>query len=228
MKSLRELVQVDDPAWPEVQRLISRCPHPVEVLEPDTDHREHVLLTMQNSLGSTLGAVIWHTGGVLVDHGWLRILGSGCRQLQRDVLHWAAHLGWWSARDLPPRAPLVAEDVLGGLFALNWGQIDPDTGLNEVFYFAPDALAWECLHAGYSAFLSSMLSGGTAEFYRELHWDGWESEVSRLGSDQGVSVWPPPWTKEGKDLSRVRRRPVPIREIVDVQFDIARQLKNGS
>jgi hypothetical protein len=227
-KSLSELVQVDDPAWPELQRLISNCPQPVQVLEPDIHRRERALLNIQNSLASTLGAVIWHTGGVLVDHGWLRILGSGCHKLQRDVFHWATHLGWWTAQDLPPGAPVVADDVLGGLFALNWGQIDPDTGINEVFYFAPDTLGWECLHTGYSAFFSSMLSGGTVEFYKGLRWDGWEIEVSRLTPDQGVSAWPPPWTKEGKDLSLVSRRPVLLREIVGMQFDFARQLQNGS
>lgn len=228
MKSLSELLQVDDPAWPEIQSLISRCPQPVQVLEPDTSHREHALLNMQNSLGSTLGAVIWHTGGILVDHGWLRILGSRSQHLQRDVLHWAAHLGWWTARDLPPRAPIVAEDVVGGLFALNWGQINPATGINEIFYFAPDTLSWECFHAGYSEFLNTMLSGQIAEFYQGLRWDGWELEVSRLAPDQGVSVSPPLWTKEGKDVSRVSRRPVPLREIVEMQFDFARQLENGS
>jgi len=228
MKSLSELVQVDDPAWPELQRLISNCPQPVQVLEPDTHHRERVLLNMQNSLASTLGAVIWHTGGILVDHGWLRILGSGCPRLQRDVLHWATHLGWWITGDLPPRALIVAEDVLGGLFALNWGQIDPTTGINQIFYFAPDTLGWECLHAGYSQFLSSMLSGQIADFYRELRWDGWELDSSRLATDQGVSAWPPPWTKEGKDLSQVSRRAVPLREIIEVQFDFARQLEKGS
>lgn len=226
-RSLRELSQVDDPAWPELQRLISGCPQPVRVLKADTGHREHVLVSVQSSIGSALGGVVWHTGGVLVDHGWLRILGSGCHQLPRTVLSWAAQLGW-TTRGVPPGALVVADDVLGGLFALNWGQIDPDTGINEVFYFAPDSLRWEPLLAGYSAFLCYMLSGGISEFYRDVRWDGWDMEVSRLALDQGVSTSPPPWTKHGKDLSKVSRRPVPLRELVETHFDFARQLGNGS
>lgn len=226
MRDLGELLKHDNPAWPEVQTLIADCPHPVEVVPPQTDQREEVLLTMQNSLGSTLGAVIWHTGGVAIDHGWVRLLGSGGTRLSRTPLYWADTLGWWENKALPPGAPVIAEDILGGLFALNWGQIDQSAGINDVFYFAPDTLEWESLNLGYTALMTVLLTDRLATFYKDLRWDGWEAEVSALGPDQGISAWPPPWTKEGRDVSAVSRRAVPIREIIEMQFDIAKQL-NG-
>ncbi|MFK7885159.1 MAG: DUF2625 family protein [Phycisphaerales bacterium] len=226
-RTLDELLGVQDPAWGEVESLITGCPHHVEALAPDVSLREEVLLVMQNSIGSALGAVIWHTGGIVIDQGWLRVLGCGGPRLSRNVLSWADHLGWWFDRELPPGAPVIADDVLGGLFALNWGQIDPRIGINNIFYFAPDRLDWEPLDLGYSAFLRLVLSDRLAGFYRDHRWDGWESEVSFLAFDRGLSVVPPLWTREGKDLSLVNRRSVPIREIVEMQFEFRRQLNGG-
>lgn len=228
MRSLTELLKHDNPAWPEVEALIADCPHPVEVVPPQIAQRDEVLLKMQNSLGSTLGAVIWNTGGVAIDHGWVRLLGSGGTRLPRTPLYWADGLGWWVNKSIPPGAPVIAEDVLGGLFAVNWGQIDQSARINDVFYFAPDTLEWESLDLGYSALMTVLLTDRLATFYKGLRWDGWEAEVSALSPDQGISAWPPPWTKEGRDVSAVSRRPVPIREIVEMQFDFKRQLSEQS
>ena len=207
--------------------MISACPHPVEVLPPRAADRERVLLSVQSSLGSALGTVIWQTGGILIDHGWLRVLGSGSDRIPRTLLHWSTHLPGWVHADQALTAPVIAEDVLGGMFSLNWGQIDGSSSINEIFYFAPDSLRWEPLSIGYSGFLRMMLSEKIGEFYQDLRWDGWEIEVSRLSPDQGVSASPPPWTREGKNLSVVRRRPAPIREVVEMQIEIARQLGRG-
>lgn len=38
---------------------------------------ETALLATQVTTRSPMGAVVYHTGGILVDHGWIRILGAG-------------------------------------------------------------------------------------------------------------------------------------------------------
>ena len=35
-----------------------------------------------------MGAVIFETGGILIDEGWLRILGSGHPRLPRSLPDW--------------------------------------------------------------------------------------------------------------------------------------------
>ncbi len=76
MRSCSEL-RSSDPAWPIVLEWVAGCPHPVQVLDPDPDRAKACLVAMQVSDGSVLGGLGANSGGVLVDHGWLRLLGSG-------------------------------------------------------------------------------------------------------------------------------------------------------
>jgi len=41
-------------------------------------NRKSALVAVQVTTRSPMGAIIYETGGILVDHGWIRILGSGC------------------------------------------------------------------------------------------------------------------------------------------------------
>jgi hypothetical protein len=43
------------------------------------------------------------------------------------------------------------------------------------------------------------------------------------GGDRTLGLYPPPWTQEGKNLATVSRRPVPAREVWDLQQELARQ-----
>jgi hypothetical protein len=42
--------------------------------------------------------------------------------------------------------------------------------------------------------MEQMLSGATVKFYAELRWAGWESAAELLEFDQGLTVYPPPFT----------------------------------
>lgn len=59
-----------------------------------------------------------------------------------------------------------------------------------------------------------MLTGAMVEFYKGVRWPGWETEVATIRLDQGLSLWPPPCTVEGKDLSAVSRRAISLKELV--------------
>lgn len=71
-----------------------------------------------------------------------------------------------------------------------------------------------------------MLGGATTAFYESLRWPGWESEVAVLRPDQGLSLYPFPFTQEGKDVSACARQAVPFTELIDLHNDLAKQL-NG-
>lgn len=120
---------------------------------------------------------------------------------------------------------LVADDVLGGFFAVNGGAFGPTT-LGKIYYFAPDNLDWEALDFGYSDFLFFCFSGNLANFYDGQRWQEWHKEVSQLNGSQGISCVPFLFTKEGKDLNKVSRKPVPIEELWQLHNDLRRQL-NG-
>src|SRR5215212_2925025 len=89
MQSLQELIYQDDPGWPLVQRWLAESTNSVEVLPPpDAASRERALLEAQVTTRSPMGAVIYESGGILVDHGWLRILGAGHPRLPRSLSSW--------------------------------------------------------------------------------------------------------------------------------------------
>jgi hypothetical protein len=219
VRPLSDLLSPDS-AWPLVQQWQREAKNTVEILPVDRTRAEAVLPAVQVTTRSPMGAIIWESGGILVDHGWVRVLGAGCDRLDGDIARWNG-LGDRALRPPTPGAFLVAHDAVGGVFAINGGALGPG---NDVFYFAPDSLRWESLKRGYSDFVRFLFDGDLPRFYASFRWNGWERELAKLGGDQGLSMYPPPWTKEGKDPARVSRGVVPMTELMEMQVDVARQL----
>jgi hypothetical protein len=190
------------------------------VIAPDVDRREEVLTGLQVTVASTLGAFAWNCGMVLVDHGWVRLVGSGLGSV--SGLH-AAILN-----DAPNGARfegiVVAYDVLGGRFAIH-GRGLSDVEPEEIVYWGPDTLDWSPLGFGHSAFVDFVVSERLAGFYGDLRWHGWERDSLATEPDHGLGAYPPPWTVEGKGPG-VSRRPVPIEELVASAEDFAVQMSS--
>lgn len=72
--------------------------------------------------------------------GRLRILGSGCKRLNRGIYDFTLGKSFAEARRMPSYL-LVADDVLGGFFAINGGAFAGEAG--NVFYYAPGSGEWE-------------------------------------------------------------------------------------
>lgn len=203
---------MEQSAWAEISALVATAPYPVTVLPADAQRAAASLATLGISTRSWLGAVVANCAGLTIDHGWLRVLGCGHERLQ-DV-----------ATQMDPDAGrlAVAFDVMGGQFV--WSRARPDVP-PTVHYFGPEDLAWQDLELGYGDWLHAMLAGAMTQFYDGgLRWPGWEAEVASVALDQGISTLPPPWTREGKDLSSVSRKPIRLAELVSVHQDVARQL----
>lgn len=75
MRPLAALIDVDDPALPLIRELAASSGDAV-ILAPDEDVHEKVLLRLQVTTRSVLGAVGYETGGILVDAGRIRVLGG--------------------------------------------------------------------------------------------------------------------------------------------------------
>ena len=229
VRDLSELTAVEDPAWPHLAEMIAGSPIDVQVLAGEPAECTAALLQLQVTTRSWLGAVTMSTGGLLADHGWLRIYGgarapSGLPGLAQVNGFPATPASDWR----PDRGLVIAHDVLGGAYALNpaepaaWGR---PGGPGEVVYFAPDSMTWAPLGAGHGAWLSWILSGGLDQFYQDLRWPGWEAESAALAPAQGISVFPPLWSAEARqDLAATSRRPVPMRELLGLHAEFHRQL----
>lgn len=218
-RSADELAAVDDPAWPVVSRLLDHA-GTATALEVDPERGRRVLVSLQVTSRSYLGALALNTGGILADHGWFRLLGGGSDHM--DDLASANNLHGEEGSDEPPPFLLVGFDALGGRFAIDGGGLGVAAG--EVCYFGPDTLSCGGLGGGHADFVTAAISGALSQTFAPLRWSGWQDEIATLRSDQGLAVYPPPFAREGQDIAAASRRAVPVRELFYFYDESARQL----
>ena len=210
MRSLDELIDPSDDAWPLIEEWIFEATSKAEVLPCEPAAGQATLLALQVTTRSPLGAIALRCGGLLVDHGWLRILGAGNPSIGGGLINWNPSLGG------PPLDPpldgalVVAYDIIGGFFAINGNRWETKVG--DLHYFAPDTHQWEAFDLGYSAFLSWAMSSQLEGFYADFRWPGWAREVASIGPDQALSV-APPLGFDSTPVSERSRLAVPAREL---------------
>jgi hypothetical protein len=225
VREIAELVEVDDPGWPVVTEALADVDH--VVLPPDVSACRATLLQLQVTARSLLGAVVLNSGGLVLHHGWLRVYGGSGGSLPS-----LAEVNGFPASFDPSWAPeaglVLAHDVLGGVFALNGGNPERfgrpgDPG--QVVYFAPDTLEWETFDGGHGHWLMWMLDGGLPEYYATTFWPSWRAEVANLGPRDGITTYPPLWSKEGSEnIAATSREAVPMRELLSFHADTCGQL----
>jgi uncharacterized protein DUF2625 len=214
MRQFSELLDEADSAWPMVRTWIRDARNPVEALPARDPDRVDALVAAQVTTHSTMGAIIYETGGLLIDSGWLRILGSGHPRLRRSLPGWNDGRSVRQPGELPSFL-LIGDDVLGGFFAINGGGLG--LGTRNVCYFAPDRHEWEDLERGYTEFLQWTLVGELDQFYAGFRWPGWADEVRMLDGDTAYSIYPPLWS-EGPSIQNRIRRAIPIAELYDMSI----------
>jgi hypothetical protein len=157
--------------------------------------------------------VAYDTGGLLIDHGWLRVLGSGHPKLARNIVDWN--------EERSSGFLLVADDVVGGFFALNGGGLGEDAG--AMYYWAPETLRWESLEIGYSDFLEWASTDRLRVFYAGSRWSGWEADVQAIPADQCFNFDPFLWAKEGS-VHTSSRKAVGVAEQYALNAELASTL----
>lgn len=214
-RTVAELVDEDEPGWPLVQEWIDEAVVPVEVL-PQSETWATEIEALQVTTRSPMGAIAHASGGLLVDGGWLKVLGASDPKLPWSISGLTRELGFWPDPEGPPPLLVVAVDVLGGVFAIDGGQLGAP---GHVHYFAPDDPDWLDCDARYSAWLSASLGGGLDQFYADLRWDGCKEELAALQPDQGIHIYPPPWSEESKPLEKTSRRAISLLELIKSNFE---------
>ncbi|WP_233507896.1 DUF2625 family protein [Spongiactinospora gelatinilytica] len=228
---LHELIDGNDPAWPLLQEEFATTSVPLQVFAGDPEQGRSCLLQLQVSVESYLGALALHSGGLILDCGWLRVFG-GSSMTGVDALPSLAQINRFPAVFDPGWRPIdgliVGQDILGGVFALNGhdpGAAERPGAPGEVLYFAPESLEWEALEMGYGTWVNWLLSGRLEGFYDGLRWPGWQAEASVLTLAQGIAVHPFLWSKEAHtDLPSTSRRAVPMSELLRLNIDFCRKL----
>jgi hypothetical protein len=210
-QKLDELINKAEPAWPELQQLLKAAKNHVEVLPAKDPQRADALVAAQVTTRSPMGAIVYETGGLLVDHGWIRILGSGHEKLPRSLPQWNIEVGVAQNGERPPFV-LIADDVVGGFYALDGGELGKE---GNVFYFPPDNLEWEDTETGYKDFLHFCLNGKLDKFYENHRWPGWKLEVSKLPGDQGIQIVPYLWN-EGPSIENRKHSQVPVKQLYNM------------
>jgi len=219
-RSVAELLNAVDPAWPVLRDRLAEAGERVLVLPRERPDAERTLHHVQVTVGSSLGAIAYETGGVLIDSGWLRLHGAGSPRMLGSLRSWSD--GSVDLFGLSGRAIVVAHDAVGGFFALNGGAFDGNPG--DVHYLSPHSLQWEDLELGYSDFLSWAIEGDLEDFYADSRWPGWREQVAPLSGDQAILIYPPLWAAEGGDLMDRTRKPVPVIELWGLSHEWRTQL----
>lgn len=180
MKKLEELLDQHS-AWLILQDWFAQAKNHYEILKSYPEDAQTALVGMQLSTRSPLGAIVYETGGILIDHGWLRILGSGNEKLPRGLFDWNFGKTFKQSGEQPSHL-LIADDAIGGYFAINAGGLGKEIG--KVFYHHPVKKTWQNTQLGYSEFLGWTLAGDLADFYRELRWENWQTDIEKLQGHQ--------------------------------------------
>jgi hypothetical protein len=212
MHILQELTNTNEPGWELVKPWIDLAKNNVEILPRTQQLAEEALVDMQITTRSLMGAIVYETGGLIIDNGWLRILGSGCDRMKRSLPSWNKGKTFSEFGEPAPYL-LVADDAIGGFYAINGGMLGQDMG--NMYYFAPESLDWIPLEMGYAEFLLFCFDTDMNDFYSGLRWNNWESDVKNLHPDYAYNFYPFLWTKEGKDINKVSRKVIPIEEVYD-------------
>jgi len=223
LKSLKELTDTTDTGWEVVRELLPKATNRVEVLPRDSVRACTAVYQSQLAVQTTLGAVEYMTGGILIDGGWIRLMGSGSPRLPRSLPEWnkgKSMTGYGHDAGFY----LVADDVLGGFFALNWGAMG-SKDLGKVFYLAPDDLQWESMGVNYGGFLAFCFMDDLEQFYKGQRWKNWHQQVDTLSGDRAFHIMPPLWSTEGKDIEKDQRYAVPVEELYFYTRNLQHQVR---
>ena len=176
MKPFEDLVKTDSPAIEVLKSWINNAVTDCELLEASQENRR-ILYKIQASTSTILGALAYETGGLKVDNGWLRILGSGNKALPRTLVD----LNYKEYGYI-----LFADDAAGGFYAINQGGLGKD--INNIYFLAPDFNEWEPLEIDLEIFIQIIMSDEINDFYDGLRWSTWRKDIQSLKPNECFRV----------------------------------------
>jgi hypothetical protein len=195
--------------WKRIQRWDSMAKNDVVMFPADSARAKFSIAQSGIDPNTTLAAFVYNCGGMKVDHGWLRILGSGCAEFDRGFADW--NKGKMTGTNDSANYLLIADDIIGGFWALYMTpSTKPDAA--TVHFRGPHDLRWTATGMRYADFLRFCFFGQLSDFYHDFRWNGWEQEIQPINERQVISCYPLLWTREGKEI-KANRKVVPIQRL---------------
>lgn len=207
-------------AWENILEWQSQSKNQVRMIPADTTRAAFTLFRGNYELTSTLAAFVYHSGGMMVDNGWLRVLGSGSKDFNRGIFEWNKDKYVWGPDSIAYL--MIADDVVGGFFALF---MTPHTELDDafVYYQGPNDRHWVSTGLDYDGFLQFCFFGEIKMFYNNYRWDGWKEEIHLINSNQTISCYPQYW-REGARDTKLKRRVIPVQRLWELYNPAIKEL----
>lgn len=218
MRTLKELIDTEKSGWPILKEWITLAKNCVEILPVlNTQQAETALVNSQLSIRSLIGSIIYQTGGLLINNGLIRILGSGSHKMKRSFPEWNLGKTMELYGAVSPYL-LIADDAFGGFYAINGGGLGNDAG--NIYYNSPDCIDWLPMNMSYSQFLLFCFEADLNDFYQDLSWSGWEKDMKDLQSDYAYSFQPGLWTIKEGDTQNITRTVLPIEDVYNTNMSM--------
>jgi len=214
VRPLKELT-LDTSGWASFKDATSDARNKFEILPVDPAKAKEALYQTQVTTHSVMGAIIYFTGGILIDGGWIRVLGSGSSKLDRSLPQWNKGKTYDKFGE-EPKFLLIADDVIGGFYAINGGTLGDEVG--KIYYLAPDDLHWEAMHIGYGEFINFCLNGDLDKFYTGFRWTNWVNDLTKINGSSALYIYPHLWTGEGKEINSDTRNIVAVQDLYDYEI----------
>ena len=173
------------------------------------------------SESSTFGMIVNFTAGISINNGWMRLFGGESSENIESIASWNQIGNDNNA--VIDEAIMIGYDVIGGFFAMNYGAFNSKLGI--IYYYAPDSLVWESLDLDYNDFFHWCLNGDLKKFYESYYWDSYEKEILLVKAGQGFSLYPPLFTKEGKNTNLISKKIIPLKEIWSLNQSYQKQIE---
>lgn len=215
MRNLNELISNNSEAKREIEIFIKTSSNKVFFEKSNLEVGNETLLRMQVTTNSYIGAIVYEYSHIISHNGLIRHIGSGGPN-SRNILEWNA---------LFPnlKSFIIANDVFGGLFAINYGDLEGDLG--EVNYFSPLELTWHSLSCSHSDFVSWTFQGEVEDFYENFHIKRYSKEIMKTKEFNGLLVIPYLWSKEYQ-LEKGSIKEIPIKELVMLNMEFQKKFSN--
>ena len=203
--------------WKQIVYILNESDNKIRV-----DKLDEYNTCMLNKMGidehSALGQVVANTYGITVN-GYIRILGSGDGITSYNIMDYNIELEkYFDSGKL-----IVANDIFGGLFAINTENQDYNSG--DILYFAPDTLEWENLEITYIELLEFVSSDDINLFYKNFKWSKFEKYIQEVNYNQGILIYPFLWSKEC-NIEKADKKIVPFSELTLINIDYKNKFKN--
>lgn len=210
---------IENSLWKEIKNMIISS-NRVSLLNcSEIEEGKKSLNILQITSKSALGSIVLNTSGIVIDN-WIRILGHDSN-VNRGIISYNSIEECGIATKID-KMLIVADDVVGGLFALNAGKFSE--GIGEVWYFAPDTLEWESLEMQYSEFIAWIAQGNIDEFYSTMRWSTWKEDCKNIKFNEAILIYPFLWSNEIQ-LEKADKKIVPTEELLKINQEYSKKFK---